>query len=101
MKRTALSEDAVREALAGLTGWSLGEDGRSIAKDFSFSSFSEAFGFMTRAALLAEKMDHHPDWSNAFRRVSVRLSTHSARGLTELDFSLARELDRLAGGGPG
>jgi 4a-hydroxytetrahydrobiopterin dehydratase len=96
VKRTALPEGAVHEALAGLSGWTLAEDGRSIARDFAFASFSEAFAFMTRAALLAEKMDHHPDWSNSYRRVSVRLTTHVAQGLTELDFSFARELDRLA-----
>ena len=62
------------------------------------SAVRPAFGFMARAALVAEKMDHHPDWSNSYKRVEVRLSTHSAGGLTELDFTLAAAMDRIAGG---
>ena len=98
MKRAALPEDVVRAAVAGLDGWDLSPDGISIAKAFTFSSFSEAFAFMTQAALLAERIDHHPDWSNSYRRVSVRLSTHSAGGLTELDIRYAEGLERIAAG---
>jgi 4a-hydroxytetrahydrobiopterin dehydratase len=96
MARERLSTDAIAEALAGLDGWALGEDGRSISRSFEFRNFSEAFAFMTRVALAAEKMDHHPDWSNVYKSVHVTLNTHDAGGLTELDFQLARKIDRLA-----
>lgn len=92
--RTVLPVETVRAALAGLGGWRLSEDGRAIARDFSFASFSEAFAFIARTALLAERMDHHPDWSNSYRNVSVRLTTHTAKGVSELDLAFARELDR-------
>ena len=67
------------------------------SKTFKFKDFSEAFGFMARAALVAEKMDHHPEWTNVWNRVDVTLSTHSAGGLTELDLKLAEAMDRIAG----
>ncbi len=92
-----LGAAAVTQALSSLEGWSLGDDGVSIAKTFIFRDFSEAFGFMTRAALAAEKLDHHPDWSNSYRTVHVSLSTHDAGGLTELDLKLAKAMNRLAG----
>ena len=73
-------------------------DGReAIARTFSFANFSEAFAFMTRVAMLAEKMDHHPEWSNAYRTVEVVLATHSAGGVTELDIKMARAMNRYAG----
>lgn len=98
MAREKLRPDAIQDALADLDGWTLAEDGGSIRRRFEFKNFSQAFGFMTRAALAAEKMDHHPDWSNVYKTVDVQLSTHDAGGLTELDFNLARKMDKFAGG---
>jgi 4a-hydroxytetrahydrobiopterin dehydratase len=89
-----LNEDELRAAREALPGWTFSE-GR-IARSFRFADFSEAFAFMTRVALAAEKADHHPDWSNAWNRVDVALSTHSAGGLTALDIDMARTMDRLA-----
>ncbi len=71
--------------------------GGKLRREFRFPGFSEAFGFMARAALAAEKLDHHPDWTNVWNRVSVSLDTHDAGGITELDFRLAAEMDRIAG----
>jgi 4a-hydroxytetrahydrobiopterin dehydratase len=84
------------EALRQLSGWQLVNNRDAIQKTFKFKTFSEAFGFMARAALAAEKMNHHPEWSNVYNRVDVILSTHSAGGLTRLDVDLARQLDGLA-----
>jgi 4a-hydroxytetrahydrobiopterin dehydratase len=84
-------------ALARLPLWQLAGDGKTIARTFTFADFSEAFAFMTRAALVAEKMNHHPDWSNAYRKVTVTLTTHDAGGLTGSDVELAQAMDRLAG----
>lgn len=92
-----LSTAARDEALATLTGWRLVEGREAIAKRFVFRDFSEAFGFMTRVALTAETMDHHPEWSNVYKTVEVTLATHDAGGLTELDVKLARAMDRIAG----
>ncbi|RWQ50485.1 4a-hydroxytetrahydrobiopterin dehydratase [Mesorhizobium sp.] len=97
MAREKLGREAVAEALARLDGWSLAEDGGSISRSFTFSDFSEAFAFMTRVALAAEKIDHHPDWSNVYNTVNVTLNTHDAGGLTALDFELARTTDRYFG----
>jgi 4a-hydroxytetrahydrobiopterin dehydratase len=97
MAREKLTKQAVEQALATLPGWTLAADGLSIARTFTFKNFSEAFGFMTRAALAAEKLDHHPDWSNVYKTVEVKLNTHDAGGLTELDFELARRMSRYAG----
>jgi 4a-hydroxytetrahydrobiopterin dehydratase len=85
----------IEAALKDLEGWTLAEDGRTIAKSFRFRSFSEAFAFMTRAALAAERLNHHPDWSNSYNRVEVRLSTHSAKGVTELDVKLAKKMNEF------
>jgi len=77
-------------------GWA-DEGGRdAITKTYKFASFVEAFGFMTRVALVAEKMDHHPEWSNVYSRVTVTLTTHSAGGLSDLDMALAARIDKLA-----
>jgi 4a-hydroxytetrahydrobiopterin dehydratase len=98
--REVLTGTALDAALVPLTGagWSLAGDGRSIAKTFRFRNFSEAFGWMARVALAAEKADHHPEWKNVYRTVEVVLSTHSAGGITALDIDLAAAMDRLAGG---
>ena len=95
--RKRLSAEARNEALTTLSGWRLVEGREAIAKRFVFRDFSEAFGWMTRVALLAEKMDHHPEWSNVYRTVEVTLATHDAGGLTELDVKLARAMDALIG----
>ena len=97
MARQKLEIEAIAEAMAGLDGWVLAEDGSAISRTFTFRNFSEAFAFMTRSALAAEKMDHHPDWSNVYKTVEVTLNTHDAGGLTELDFDLARKMNRFAG----
>ena len=96
MPREKLAPDAVQTALADLDGWSLAGDGKAIHRKFEFKNFSEAFAFMTRVALAAEKMDHHPDWSNVYKTVDLPLNTHDAGGLTELDFTLAKKMDRYA-----
>jgi 4a-hydroxytetrahydrobiopterin dehydratase len=92
-----LTGDARKSALAGLAGWSEVQGRDAIAKKFVFRDFSEAFGFMTRAALVAEKLDHHPEWFNVYKTVEVTLSTHDAGGLTALDVKLAEAMNRLAG----
>ena len=97
MSRDQMDSAAIDEALSSLNGWVLEEGGAAIRKGFKFKNFSEAFGFMTRAALAAEKLDHHPEWSNVYNKVDVRLTTHSADGLTALDFELAKKMDRFAG----
>ena len=98
MMREKLDRQAVDEAMAGLDGWTLAEDGLSISRTFTFRNFSEAFAFMTRVALAAEKLDHHPEWTNVYKTVEVRLNTHDAGGLTALDFELARRMNRYAPG---
>jgi 4a-hydroxytetrahydrobiopterin dehydratase len=93
---TKLSDAERDAALGGVTGWTLSADGTAISKSFVFANFSEAFGWMTRVALLAERANHHPDWSNSYRTVDVKLTSHDAGGLTERDFRLAAAIDRLA-----
>ena len=92
-----LTGDARKAALAKLAGWSEVKDRDAITRTFVFRDFNEAFGFMTRAALIAEKLDHHPEWFNVYKTVEVTLSTHDAGGLTELDIKLAEAMNRLAG----
>lgn len=84
-------------ALADLKGWKAVEGRDAITKTFTFRNFNQAFGFMTRCALKAEKMDHHPEWFNVYNKVEVTLSTHDAGGLTERDVELARFMDAVAG----
>jgi 4a-hydroxytetrahydrobiopterin dehydratase len=89
---------AARQAIPGrLPGWRMVDGRDALTKTFTFPDFSAAFGFMTRAALAAEKMNHHPEWFNVWNRVEVTLSTHDAGGLTERDLKLAEAMDRLAG----
>lgn len=92
-----LTGEARETALAGLSGWEPVEGRDAIAKSFRFTDFSEAFAFMTRVALLAEKMDHHPEWFNVYNRVDVLLSTHDAGGLSGRDVALAQVIDKVAG----
>ncbi len=87
----------VQAALDQLAGWRAADGREAIVKTFRFKDFSEAFGFMTRAALAAEKLDHHPEWFNVYNRVEVTLATHDAGGVTELDVQLARIMDSAAG----
>lgn len=96
MAREKLDMAALDKALGALDGWSAAADGASIGKTFEFRNFSEAFAFMTRAALAAEKMDHHPDWSNVYKTVQVTLNTHDRGGVTELDIELARRMNKYA-----
>jgi 4a-hydroxytetrahydrobiopterin dehydratase len=96
MTREALAIDEIAERLADLPEWQLTEDSAAITKQFIFRNFNAAFGFMTRVALLAEKMDHHPDWRNLYKRVDVTLSTHEVQGLTDLDFDMAARMDKFA-----
>jgi len=96
MDDRALSPEEIEGHLAELPGWTL-VDGR-LHREYAFTDFSEAFGFMTRAALAAERLGHHPDWSNSFSRVTVDLTTHDAEGVTELDVELAREMETLSSG---
>jgi 4a-hydroxytetrahydrobiopterin dehydratase len=91
-----LTGSARTAALAKLSGWSEVEGRDAITRQFEFSDFNEAFGFMARAALIAEKLDHHPEWFNVYNKVEVTLATHDAGGVTERDIKLAQAMDRLA-----
>jgi 4a-hydroxytetrahydrobiopterin dehydratase len=83
-------------ALKSLPGWTSAPGRDALTKGFRFADFSAAFGFMTRVALAAEAMDHHPEWTNVYNRVEITLTTHSSGGVTALDLALARTIDRLA-----
>jgi 4a-hydroxytetrahydrobiopterin dehydratase len=101
LSREALEPAEVSRRIAGgFEGWQAMEvDGRwCLEKEFRFSSFVEAFAFMTGVALEAERRNHHPDWSNVYNRVRVRLSTHDAGGVTDFDFALAEAAERLSRG---
>ena len=86
------------EVMSQLSGWSIVQGRSAIMKSFKFKGFGQAFGFMTEVALIAEKMDHHPEWFNVYSRVDVTLTTHSAGGITELDVKLAAAMDLIAKG---
>ncbi|MFZ9733548.1 MAG: 4a-hydroxytetrahydrobiopterin dehydratase [Burkholderiaceae bacterium] len=91
-----LEPQVVSARLAALPGWVLAADGLSISRQYVFSDFRSAFGFMTQVALAAEKADHHPEWFNVYNRVDMRLTTHEAGGLSERDFALAAVADAVA-----
>jgi 4a-hydroxytetrahydrobiopterin dehydratase len=93
-----LTGEARKSALVKLSGWSEVAGRDAITKKFVFKDFNQAFGFMARVALIAEKMDHHPEWFNVYKTVEVTLSTHDAGGLTELDMKLAEAMDKIAAG---
>jgi 4a-hydroxytetrahydrobiopterin dehydratase len=90
-----LDPKTLRDALSSLDGWELREE--KLHREFRFADFVQAFGFMTKVALVAETMNHHPEWSNVYGRVAVDLTTHDAGGITEKDLELARRMDELAG----
>ena len=91
-----LAADDVVARLKSSTGWSL-KDGK-LHREFTFANFPEAFGFMTSVAFIAESMNHHPEWANVFNRVTIDLATHSAGGITDLDFSLLERIEAIAAG---
>lgn len=88
--------DAQRDAALGeLPGWSLARGGAAIERTFTFDNFAQAFGFMTSVAILAEKLDHHPEWFNVYNRVEITLTTHDASGLSQRDITLAKSIEQL------
>ncbi len=91
-----LSDDEQQQRLAGVPGWAIEGDG--IHRQFQFPDFATAFGFMAAAAVVAERMNHHPEWSNVYNRVTVRLTTHDVGGLSTYDFDLAATMSEIAGG---
>lgn len=94
-QRKALSPTEIKEKLAGLDGWSVVDN--KLSRSFKFTDFVEAFGFMTKVAILAERMDHHPEWSNVYNQVKIELTTHSAdSSISELDFELAGQINELS-----
>lgn len=93
MAISRLTDTERDDALAGLPRWTLREDGLAISRAFRFVDFAEAFAFMTRVAILAEKADHHPEWANVYNRVDVTLTTHDAGGLSQRDIAMARAID--------
>jgi len=92
-----LTAEMRKSALSGLSGWAEVSGRDAIAKTFVFKDFNEAFGFMSRAALVAEKHDHHPEWRNVYKTVEVVLSTHDAGGVTANDIELAKAMNAIAG----
>ena len=95
MTRNRLTENELNEALNELEGWQKTDGREAISKSFRFKDFNAAFGFMTRAALHAEKLDHHPEWFNVYNRVEILLTTHDADGLSMRDIELARAIEQL------
>ena len=94
MPHPKLTDAQIRDALASRPGWTL-RDG-ALYRELQFADFVTAFGFMSSVALVAERMNHHPDWSNVYRTVRIALSTHDAGGITQLDFTLAAAIDELS-----
>ena len=92
-----LTAEARKSELKGLSGWTEVQGREAIAKTFVFKDFNEAFGFMSRAALVAEKHDHHPEWRNVYKTVEVVLATHDAGGVTRQDIELAKAMNAIAG----
>ena len=93
---TRLTAEEREAALAPLVEWQIVEDREAITRSYKFKDFNEAFGWMTRVAMVAEKMDHHPEWANVYNSVKVTLSTHDAGGITQLDVNLAIIMDMIA-----
>ena len=95
MNREPLSNNEIEEKIKNLRGWEFA--GEKLKKNFEFNDFVEAFGFMTKIALEAEKMDHHPEWFNVYNRVNVELATHDPKGISMLDIALAAKMNGIAG----
>ncbi len=91
-----LSETERTDSIKQLLGWELLQGRDAITKSFKFKTFNQAFGFMTQVALIAEKLNHHPEWFNVYNRVDITLSTHDAGGLTELDIKLAEKINKVS-----
>lgn len=91
-----LSDKELAQELSTLKGWKKLTERSAIFKSFKFGDFNEAWGFMSRIALLAEKADHHPEWFNVYNKVEVTLTTHDAGGISERDIQMARKIDRIA-----
>ena len=91
---TSFSDAQIEDALEGLPGWS--QEGEAIVKSFEFADFTAAIGFLQRAAGPIDEMDHHPEWTNVYNRVDIRLSSHDVGGVTDRDVQLARVLERIA-----
>lgn len=95
MARTRLTEAEITAALATVPGWSVASG--KLHRQFQFADFSQAFAFMTRVAMVAEQMNHHPEWCNVWNKVAVDLGTHDAGGITQRDFELAAKMNQIAG----
>ena len=94
-KIATLTDQQRADALVTVPHWRLSDDASGISRSLRFANFVEAFGFMSKVALLAERADHHPEWSNVYNRVDIRLTTHDANGLSARDIALAQEIDAL------
>lgn len=90
-----LTGSVLDQNLAGLNGWDVNEDKTAISRSFRFRDFNAAFGFMSRIAMMAERLDHHPEWSNVYNKVEITLTTHDAGGLTETDVVMARFISEI------
>lgn len=93
MALTKLTPDQIKTGLSQLKGWELAQD--KLVKSFKFKDFTEAFGFITKVAIIAEKMDHHPEWFNVYNNLKIELTTHDAGGISQLDLDLAKKIDQL------
>jgi 4a-hydroxytetrahydrobiopterin dehydratase len=93
VRPTAYTQQQIDTEFLNLNGWNITSN--ILSKEITFKNFTQAFGFMTQVALEAEKLDHHPDWTNTYNKVLINLSTHDAGGLTELDFKLAKKIDKI------
>jgi 4a-hydroxytetrahydrobiopterin dehydratase len=96
MPRSKATDAEIEAGLAALSGWTKAAGRPAITRTFKFADFNEAWGFMTRVALIAEKLDHHPDWTNVWNKVEIALTTHDAGGVSEMDFKLAAAIDKVA-----
>ncbi|GAB4355225.1 MAG: 4a-hydroxytetrahydrobiopterin dehydratase [Oricola sp.] len=96
MRPGRLDRETIAQRLQSLDGWTLADDGGAIRKSFAFRTFRKAFAFMTEVAMVAERMNHHPEWTNVYNRVEVVLTTHDAGGVSELDLELAAAMDKAA-----
>jgi 4a-hydroxytetrahydrobiopterin dehydratase len=96
MTRTRATDAEIETQLAALPGWTQVSGRSAITKSWKWADFNEAWGFMSRVALIAEKMDHHPEWSNVWNKVDITLSTHDAGGVSKLDFELAGAIEKVA-----